>query len=418
MASLCKDKKSGWRILLVCADGKRRPIRFPACPKHEAWSFKTLVETLARLRTIGAYPDIDTLKKVDRLAPEMRKKLEALGLVDQVGSATLGEFVAGYIKKRTDVAPNTLTNFRQAEKVAVRYFGEDKLLSKVTEQDARDFLVWLKDPTGGGWSEATASRRCKRVKQFFEAARRSKLIPSNPFEGVKVGSQKNDSRRQYVPREVIEDVLEACPDNRWRLLVALARFAGLRVPSEIAQLRWSGIHWEKNRMEVYSPKTKNSRIIPIFPEVRGYLDKEFFSPGRDGEDFVFAGMNPGKNLRTRFERIIKRAGHAPWERLFQNLRASAATDIANRFPQHVAARWCGHTETIADAHYWQTVEEHFEEATEEKVAQNPAHSSVERGCTQERGVEETKAFSPSCPPMQWCTNVQAPPRGIEPLFSD
>ena len=94
-----------------------------------------------------------------------------------------------------------------------------------------------------------------------------------------MGAQKNDSRLQYIPREVIEDVLRACPDNRWRLLVALARFAGLRVPSEIAHLRWSGVNWEKNRMEVYSPKTKDVRIIPIWPECGSTWTKSFSLPG-------------------------------------------------------------------------------------------------------------------------------------------
>jgi hypothetical protein len=35
-----------------------------------------------------------------------------------------------------------------------------------------------------------------------------------------------------VPVADIERVIEACPNAYWRLLVALARFAGLRTPSE------------------------------------------------------------------------------------------------------------------------------------------------------------------------------------------
>jgi hypothetical protein len=41
------------------------------------------------------------------------------------------------------------------------------------------------------------------------------------------------------------------------------------------------------------------------------------------------------NLRTQFERILKRAGIQPWERLFQNLRASRETEMANQYPLHV-----------------------------------------------------------------------------------
>ena len=35
----------------------------------------------------------------------------------------------------------------------------------------------------------------------------------------------------------------------------------------------------------------------------------------------------GANLRTHLERIIVRAGHKVWPRLFPNLRASCATDL-------------------------------------------------------------------------------------------
>ena len=52
------------------------------------------------------------------------------------------------------------------------------------------------------------------------------------------------------------------------LVVALARYGGLRCPSEIALLKWSDIHWDAERMTVTSPKTKRygkaTRVVPIF----------------------------------------------------------------------------------------------------------------------------------------------------------
>ncbi|HBB74015.1 MAG TPA: integrase, partial [Planctomycetaceae bacterium] len=47
--------------------------------------------------------------------------------------------------------------------------------------------------------------------------------------------------------ETIRDILDACPSVDWRLLVALARLAGLRCPSEIGALTWGDINWEKGR---------------------------------------------------------------------------------------------------------------------------------------------------------------------------
>lgn len=421
MASLSKDG-SGWRIQFVCPDGKRPTIRLPkGVTKADADSLRIIVEALLVAKQTNTSVDMHTAKRIAELTSFVRQKLEAVGLVERLETATLGSFVEEYIAKRQDTAArNTLRCLGDAKKAVVRYFGAEKRMDAVTEQDARDYRLWLEDPAGANWSEATASRRCKYAKQFFEAARRARLIPSNPFESVRMGSQKNEKRMEYIPKEIIGDVLNACPNDRWRLMVALARFAALRVPSEICELRWSGVNWEKSRMEVYSPKTKTARIIPIWPEVKEYLDREFFNPDRQG-DLIFEGMDLDVNLRTRFRKIIRRAGHEPWERLFQNLRASGATDISNQFPSHVAAKWCGHTEEIARAHYRQTIEAHFDKAAGEKVTQNPAYSASELDCTGAKGegglgaeVGKTPDFSPSCTPLHQCTDVQLRPVGIEP----
>ena len=55
----------------------------------------------------------------------------------------------------------------------------------------------------------------------------------------------------------------------------------------------------------------------------------------------------GVNLRTHMERIISKAGHELWPRLFQNLRASCATDWVERYPSHVVAKWLGHSPKVA-----------------------------------------------------------------------
>ena len=58
-----------------------------------------------------------------------------------------------------------------------------------------------------------------------------------------------------------------------------------------------------------------------------------------------------KNLRTWLEKAILKAGLQPWPRLWQNFRATRATELADKYPSHVAAAWLGHTERIADGHY-------------------------------------------------------------------
>jgi integrase len=58
------------------------------------------------------------------------------------------------------------------------------------------------------------------------------------------------------------------------LLIALSRFGGLRCPSEHLALRWQDVDWEHKRFRVDSTKT-GERWIPIFPELRPYLEECF-----------------------------------------------------------------------------------------------------------------------------------------------
>ena len=65
------------------------------------------------------------------------------------------------------------------------------------------------------------------------------------------------------------------------------------------------------------------------------------------------------NLRTRFQKIVRRAGLQAWPRLFHNLRASCATDFAQSLPNHEAARFLGHSPLIAASHYLQPSDHNF-----------------------------------------------------------
>jgi hypothetical protein len=90
-----------------------------------------------------------------------------------------------------------------------------------------------------------------------------------------------------------------------------------------------------------------------------------------------------KNFRRRFTRIIKRAGLEPWPKLFHNLRASRATELAAEYPGHVAAAWLGHSTAVAQKHYWQVTEADFDKAAskESEAAQIQAQHLLATPCS-------------------------------------
>lgn len=165
-----------------------------------------------------------------------------------------------------------------------------------------------------------------------------------------------------------QKVLDACPDAEWRLIFALSRFGGLRRPSEHLAMTWSDVDWERDRVLVRSPKTEHhegraSRWIPLFPELRIHLRKCFELAAPGTVHVITRHRNRNCNLRTQLIRIIHRAGLKPWPKLFQNLRSTRETELAELFPMHVVCAWIGNTEAIAARHYLQVTDEHFERAT-------------------------------------------------------
>jgi len=151
-------------------------------------------------------------------------------------------------------------------------------------------------------------------------------------------------------------------------------------------LKWGDVNFEHNTILVHSPKTerhkgKDTRLMPLFPELRKPLLDVYSEAPEGSEHVITAYRNPNCNLRTQFERILKRAGVQPWPRLFQNLRASRATELAAEFPSHVAAAWLGHSEEIADAHYRQVLDSDFAKAIAgpaNSAAQNQAQSTPDK----------------------------------------
>ncbi|MGE0481626.1 MAG: tyrosine-type recombinase/integrase [Phycisphaerae bacterium] len=143
-----------------------------------------------------------------------------------------------------------------------------------------------------------------------------------------------------------------------RLLVLLARFAGLRTPSEHYALTWADVDFEHDRMIVRAPKTGGVRYVPILDDVRGELLKAH-GDAATGATHVFARRFAVPYIRRVTEQAILRAGLVQWPRLYQNLRASFATDCVRSLPANQAALVLGHGQNVAAQSYWTATEADF-----------------------------------------------------------
>jgi integrase len=415
MASISTDSNGNRTVQFRASDGKRRSIRLGKVPLKLANEVKLKVEALNAAKLASLPLDGETAKWVAKIGDDLAAKLAAAGLIAPRGTATLDGFIVGYIAGRTDVKPRTRVGLEQARARMVPFFGDVDLRS-ITPARADEWARHLKQERG--YAEATVARTIKRAKQLFTAARRARLVEENPFEHLKAGSMVNARRLFFVTQDMAARVLDACPSAEWRTIFALARFGGLRCPSEVLELTWNDVDWERGRFLVQAPKMehiagKAERWVPLFPELRPHLE-ELFDQAEPGSVHVITRTRDNDaNFRTTFGKIVKRAGLSMWERPFQNLRASRETELAARFPLHVVTAWIGNSEIIAAKHYLQVTDADFVAAVQNPVQSGAAGEGTER-TTAGGDRAETTENPPDSAPVRYSPLDKVAAAGLEP----
>lgn len=452
------------RIVFRDGTGKQRTLRLGECPRVVAEAARVAVGHLVIAKRHGSVPHPDAVRWLGGIDDGLYARVAALGLCQprERGSVV----TLGHLLDRFDAAvmvkPGTHYKYRQVTAGLRECLGADTPLSSIKPADADRWRKWIADPKPDDATDAdeatppkrlaraTVAKRVVIAKGVFRKAVRWGLMPSNPFADLRAGPQSNPERSAYVPFATIRAVLDACPDDQWRAVIALSRFAGLRCPSEVIGLKWGDVNWERGRLTVRSPKTAGHdghavRVVPIAPELRPIL-QDLFDGAEPGTEAVVPRLrDAGVNLRTGFERIIAKAGVKPWPRLFHNLRASCATDWVERFPNHTVAAWLGHSPVIAAKHYLQTRDAHFDLAAgiapqavagagaagtgaesgataggqAEQAAANPAAHTRPRRATHKQGTAAKPEESGTlvgcgviCDPV---ASGKVPPEGLEPL---
>jgi hypothetical protein len=134
------------------------------------------------------------------------------------------------------------------------------------------------------------------------------------------------------------------------------------------------------------------------------------------------------NLRTKLCRIIAKAGLVPWEKPFQNLRATRATELVSQgWPEFKVCEWLGHTEAVARKHYWQVTDEDYRKAAglppsgPAAALQMALQTSGANPCNPMNGPFSAQAATPDNSPgcinshrtAHYCTDDQVTPAGLE-----
>jgi integrase len=402
LASLNRTKRPFVKVFVLDARGNRDEKRIyltSSMTIRDGLLAAKHIQELANSAQEGVPPHASTKKWLDSLSDKFHARVADKGLTeprDELRSRTLEGFLHVIHKRKADCKNSSLQVYGNVAANLKDYFGPRKRIEQIKPAEVDAFRVYLETKANRvkpdtGLSPSTVEKRLKTAREFFGLAVENGWISKNPFAHLKNLEDHTagpDERKVYIERSVVERLIEDADDTEWRLLLALWRFAGLR-QTEPLSLTWEHISWGTNRMTVLAPKqrspSKRLRVIPIWPEVKPWLDQQYHEAPDDGScqwviwrrryefDTDPDARSTGAALYSRLQKQLIRNGIIPWPRLTQNLRCSGETERSRSglWKDWEIAYWWNHDVRIQRKHYLQVTDDAFDRAvqTAERVNQ-------------------------------------------------
>jgi integrase len=257
-------------------------------------------------------------------------------------------------------AGKTLDRYRQVIRDFLASLGQrgDLWLHQIT---SRDILTYRSAITAAGKTARTANLSIKVVSAAFNAALRQHITDKNPCTALENLGEHTEERDAFTPAQVSKLVQAA--ESDWKGAILLGYYTGARL-SDVANMHWSAIDWQKKTLQFTPSKTKKPLAIPLHPQLERELRK---NPGI-GKAPIFptlAEKDTGGRfgLSGRFAAIMEKAGiegkhtQASGGRMlsslsFHSLRHSFASAMANAgVAPEVRMKLTGHSDKDVHASY-------------------------------------------------------------------
>lgn len=262
------------------------------------------------------------------------------GLLDAAPACRLSLFDIEYFKLRAGQAqPSTLTGERALLKRFRAHVG-DVRLDAITPRDVQGYIAGRTKTC----SPATVNGDLRTLKAILTRAVEWGFLKENPAAKIRKLREPEKDLRILTPPEV-KTLLAACPDERWRLFVALAVTTGLR-RGELIRLDWTDIDFDRallyvRNKEAGRTKTGKQRIVPIPAPTLDALRRFKMRHGR-GRPFANAKGAPWvSNFPRVFKRLVER-GEIP-HCTVHDLRRTYCSHLAMAgVPEAVTQTLAGH----------------------------------------------------------------------------
>lgn len=377
MASIVNDPGGRRRIQFIAPNGDKRTVRLGKVEMRHAAAVRVKVESIVSALSTRQPLDKPTAEWVGSIDDVLHGRMAAVGLLSARRGRGLEAWLDDFMTSRAGLKPESLRKLEQTKTKLIEFFGVGCGLHEITPERASQWREKLKKQ---GLSEAATKTHVGNAKTMFREAVTREVIEKSPFAHLKGGVTPTSNTRYVTPEET-EKLIAAAPDSEWRLLIGLARYAGLRTPSETHLLRWADVDWDRSRLRVQSPKTERyagheSRLVPIVPRLLELL-QERFDAVPEGEEFLVKIKGAG-GRRRKMVAIMESAGVEAWADTWQTLRRSCEIEWAQAYPQYAVSKWIGHSIVVSGKHYANSIpDELFARAAASQATPIPTQHAAE-----------------------------------------
>jgi integrase len=287
--------------------------------------------------------------------------------------------------------PNTYRSYKQLLEAM-----EDMLGGKKLGEISPFLLEKYKQKRMADGAKTSFNREMGTLRTLFNwCIDKSKHEGSNPARKVK-RLEESRGRERALTIEEENRLLEECTPTL-RTLLMCGIYAGLRIPSEVLNLKWAGIDLARNRLTVLGAfsKTRKTESIPLTSKLRDALADLKRSKGAmqsKPDDYFFTTQagQPYKSIQNIFRSAAKRAkvaGISP-----HVCRHTFATRLAEKGVDLRTIQELGRWASLSMVQRYSNISEGHKSEAIEKLSQLAAEESKPADITKriKRPVKYTK----------------------------
>lgn len=189
-----------------------------------------------------------------------------------------------------------LRHVEQTGRFLAKFYGGDLLVTTLTPDRIRDYVVWRRQ--GGGSGHPSKANTVRRDLGMFKAALNwacqrydngKPLIERHVLQGVRLPTEK-DPRQPVLEEEMITGLLTIAPDIHpfLRTLILMAQHTGRRLSSILA-LRWDDVDFVRGKIHWRAEydKIRKSWFVPMHSAVVAELKQFRKARGAIGSALLF-----------------------------------------------------------------------------------------------------------------------------------